>query len=84
MNKLYEIAESCVEKTGFFQNFGNSNEKHTNSKADSAFVGQNGIVRVNCVDCLDRTNTAMYVIGKCAMAHQVNQIYFNLSTIFSV
>ena len=34
-------------------------------------VKQAGTVRVNCVDCLDRTNTAMYCIGKCALAHQV-------------
>ena len=33
-----------------------------------------GIVRVNCVDCLDRTNTAMYVIGKCALAHQLHAL----------
>ncbi len=34
-------------------------------------IRQTGAARVNCVDCLDRTNTAMYVIGKCALAHQV-------------
>lgn len=75
MVKLYEIAESCVEKTGFFQNFhkfyANSGyHEHGNNDSDG-HVRQNGVVRVNCVDCLDRTNTAMYVIGKCAMAHQV-------------
>jgi len=70
MNRLYEIAESCVEKTGFFQNFSRhcSNRKFNGS---SETVHQKGIVRVNCVDCLDRTNTAMYTIGKCALAHQV-------------
>ncbi|KAK2719450.1 polyphosphoinositide phosphatase-like isoform X2 [Artemia franciscana] len=31
---------------------------------------QTGIVRVNCVDCLDRTNTAQFVVGKCALAFQ--------------
>ena len=35
---------------------------------------QTGAARVNCVDCLDRTNTAMYVIGKCALAHQLNSL----------
>merc|ERR1712129_416180 len=28
---------------------------------------QTGIVRTNCVDCLDRTNTAQFVIGKVAL-----------------
>ncbi|CAL4066485.1 unnamed protein product, partial [Meganyctiphanes norvegica] len=32
---------------------------------------QTGVVRVNCVDCLDRTNTAQFVLGKCALAFQL-------------
>ncbi|KAG8230623.1 hypothetical protein J437_LFUL004535 [Ladona fulva] len=32
---------------------------------------QTGIVRVNCVDCLDRTNTAQFALGKCALGLQV-------------
>lgn len=74
MNRLYEIAERCVEKVGFFQTFPEfyANRECLDDEADSIqFVRQKGIVRTNCVDCLDRTNTAMYVIGKCAMAHQV-------------
>jgi hypothetical protein len=76
MNRLYEIAERCVEKVGFFQTFpefyANREFDDDDDETDSIrFVRQKGIVRTNCVDCLDRTNTAMYVIGKCAMAHQV-------------
>ena len=33
--------------------------------------GQHGIVRVNCVDCLDRTNTAQFIMGKCALGYQL-------------
>ena len=32
---------------------------------------QFGVVRTNCVDCLDRTNTAQFVMGKCALAFQL-------------
>lgn len=32
---------------------------------------QTGIARVNCVDCLDRTNAAQFVIGKAAFGHQL-------------
>lgn len=32
---------------------------------------QTGIVRVNCVDCLDRTNTAQFIMGKCALGYQL-------------
>lgn len=35
---------------------------------------QNGIVRVNCVDSLDRTNTAQFVLGKVALAFQLQAI----------
>jgi hypothetical protein len=32
---------------------------------------QHGTIRINCVDCLDRTNTAAFVVGKCVMGLQV-------------
>lgn len=32
---------------------------------------QNGVVRTNCIDCLDRTNAAQFIIAKCALGHQV-------------
>ena len=32
---------------------------------------QTGLVRTNCVDCLDRTNTAQYVVAKAALGLQV-------------
>ena len=35
---------------------------------------QHGVVRTNCVDCLDRTNTAQFAIGKCALAFQVSSV----------
>jgi len=32
---------------------------------------QCGVVRVNCVDCLDRTNTAQFALGRCALGLQL-------------
>ena len=32
---------------------------------------QHGILRVNCVDCLDRTNAAQFAIAKRAFGHQL-------------
>ena len=40
-------------------------------KHGSVGMIQTGVIRTNCVDCLDRTNTAQFVIGKCALAFQV-------------
>lgn len=36
-----------------------------------SYYVQTGVVRVNCVDCLDRTNTAMFAVAKCALGYQV-------------
>ncbi|ETS60698.1 hypothetical protein PaG_04601 [Moesziomyces aphidis] len=35
---------------------------------------QEGVARVNCVDCLDRTNAAQFVIGKAAFGHQLHAL----------
>jgi len=32
---------------------------------------QTGVLRTNCVDCLDRTNSAQFIVGKCALAYQL-------------
>ena len=37
----------------------------------STLLLQNGVVRTNCVDCLDRTNAAQFVFGKKAFGHQL-------------
>lgn len=41
------------------------------------FFVQTGVVRVNCVDCLDRTNTAMFAVAKCALGYQVELVIFS-------
>ena len=37
------------------------------------FIGrsQTGVLRVNCVDCIDRTNTAQFIAGKVVLGHQL-------------
>uniref|UniRef100_A0A6B2FXD8 Polyphosphoinositide phosphatase (Trinotate prediction) n=1 Tax=Myxobolus squamalis TaxID=59785 RepID=A0A6B2FXD8_MYXSQ len=35
---------------------------------------QNGIIRVNCMDCLDRTNVAQYLVGLYALGHQLKEL----------
>lgn len=66
MAKLAGIAERIVQRTGFY---------FEDAVAERRTV-QTGLVRVNCVDCLDRTNTAQFAIGKCALAHQLQQLGF--------
>ncbi|KAK0629923.1 SacI homology domain-containing protein [Bombardia bombarda] len=62
---LESIAESVMTTTGFFHN----GDGHT-----SPISVQNGVARTNCIDCLDRTNAAQFVIGKRAFGHQLHAL----------
>lgn len=65
IGSLEVIAKEMVEKTGFFRN----GDPHS----DEPMV-QNGVARTNCIDCLDRTNAAQFVIGKRAFALQLQAL----------
>ncbi|KAL2140986.1 hypothetical protein VTI28DRAFT_2991 [Corynascus sepedonium] len=62
---LESIAAEVLSTTGFFQN----GDGHT-----SPIRVQNGVARTNCIDCLDRTNAAQFVIGKRALGHQLHAL----------
>jgi hypothetical protein len=62
---LESIAEEVVTTTGFFHN--------GDGIATQPRV-QNGVARTNCIDCLDRTNAAQFVIGKRALGHQLHAL----------
>lgn len=59
LGRLAKISENALSKTGVYLQTGRGETLQT------------GIIRVNCVDCLDRTNTAQFALGKCALAIQV-------------
>ena len=62
---LESIAEDVMKTTGFFHNGGGQSMQ---AKM------QNGVARTNCIDCLDRTNAAQFVIGKRALGHQLHAL----------
>lgn len=62
---LESIAEEIVTLTGFF---------HNGDGTTSIPRVQNGVARTNCIDCLDRTNAAQFVIGKRALGHQLRAL----------
>ncbi|KAI1074651.1 SacI homology domain-containing protein [Whalleya microplaca] len=62
---LESIAESVVTTTGFFHN---GDGEITPTRV------QNGVARTNCIDCLDRTNAAQFVIGKRALGYQLHAL----------
>ncbi|KAL6817018.1 SacI homology domain-containing protein [Trichoderma camerunense] len=65
IGNLETIAESVLKTTGFFQN---------GDGITTPLTAQNGIARTNCIDCLDRTNAAQFVIGKRALGHQLHAL----------
>ncbi|KAL4715486.1 hypothetical protein ACJJTC_009112 [Scirpophaga incertulas] len=70
LDKLTAIAGSVVRRTGIFLSTGSYHDD-IGVKGHQDGRLQTGLVRVNCVDCLDRTNTAQFAIGKCVLAHQL-------------
>ncbi|KAI4186054.1 MAG: hypothetical protein L6R41_003733 [Letrouitia leprolyta] len=62
---LDSIAKGVLDRTGFFRNGGGDYWE---------CLTQNGVARTNCIDCLDRTNAAQFVIGKCALGHQLKAL----------
>ncbi|XP_053612793.1 polyphosphoinositide phosphatase [Plodia interpunctella] len=81
LDKLSTIAHTSVQRTGFFlscagyDDVGSGPGHQTGHRAGhQAGRLQTGLVRVNCVDCLDRTNTAQFAIGKCVLAHQLHAL----------
>ncbi|KAL2539056.1 Phosphoinositide phosphatase SAC2 [Abeliophyllum distichum] len=39
---------------------------------------QKGVLRTNCIDCLDRTNVAQYVYGLVALGHQLHALGYTV------
>lgn len=79
MVKLAGISEEVFKKTGFFMSFRESKCKLPNDEEEPKNLEgfgkkQTGLVRINCVDCLDRTNTAQFALGKCALSHQLRAL----------
>ncbi|XP_064595494.1 polyphosphoinositide phosphatase-like isoform X2 [Liolophura sinensis] len=78
--RLGKIAKYSLKRTGFY--FHGVNHTDTEMWNDEHLAGiqgfktsyglrQTGVVRTNCVDCLDRTNTAQFAVGKCALGYQL-------------
>lgn len=58
---LENYADEALQRTGIFHN----------GKNLSGMEIQDGVCRTNCIDCLDRTNAAQFVIGKKALGYQL-------------
>eukprot|EP00754_Rhynchopus_humris_P017260 Rhum_TRINITY_DN14550_c19_g1::Rhum_TRINITY_DN14550_c19_g1_i1::g.97258::m.97258 len=63
-NEMASISEEVLSLTGMFRTGG----------AGSSCTEQKGVVRSNCVDCLDRTNLAQFFVGKSALLQQMQYL----------
>ncbi|KAM0751709.1 hypothetical protein T439DRAFT_313088 [Meredithblackwellia eburnea MCA 4105] len=73
---LEDYAEEAIESTNFFHTGSDPNWLAINKDPDApphrtGPLLQFGVIRTNCIDCLDRTNAAQFVIGKAALGHQL-------------
>lgn len=87
---LEDIAEETVDRTKFFHSgpeptrYALQSQRRSDAPGDTSnqaqrreqILLQTGVARVNCVDCLDRTNAAQFVIGKAAFGHQLHALGF--------
>ncbi|KAK7108164.1 polyphosphoinositide phosphatase-like isoform X2 [Littorina saxatilis] len=80
MMRLARIARYCLKQTGFHLNVPSRQADYLMKDEELKVLRgrwnkngcqQAGVVRTNCVDCLDRTNTAQFALGKCVLAHQL-------------
>ncbi|KAG5518751.1 hypothetical protein PMAC_002720 [Pneumocystis sp. 'macacae'] len=65
---LENIADDVLKATGFFHSKISNILSKDNAKRLQL---QEGICRTNCIDCLDRTNAAQFVIAKKALGYQL-------------
>ena len=56
-NLLDELQENYLKKIGIYHE-----ERSNFSKEGTVLRRQTGVVRTNCIDCLDRTNVAKMMI----------------------
>lgn len=66
LNELSSIAEEALDKTSIF-----CSKSHI---APEGYSLQKGVLRTNCIDCLDRTNIAQFFFGKQALGTQLHAI----------
>ncbi|RMD44933.1 hypothetical protein DV735_g181, partial [Chaetothyriales sp. CBS 134920] len=65
IGSLEAIADDILPRTGFF---------HNGEDEGAGLKLQSGVARTNCIDCLDRTNAAQFVIAKKALGYQLKAL----------
>lgn len=69
VSKIKTLAYYTLMKTGLFLCLNHSTSSH-----EQYIQFQNGVIRANCVDCLDRTNSFQQLIGETILTVQLNRL----------
>ncbi len=72
----WETLGTSAKYSDLAKRFGSRQAEVEAAAHDDLGSKQTGIVRTNCVDCLDRTNTAQFVIAKVALGLQLYALGF--------
>jgi hypothetical protein len=70
---IFRLSTALVEMIGWFYHNVAPQDLHSLRKTEIKRL-QNGFVRVNCIDCLDRTNIAQFCLGLSALGNQLFQL----------
>ncbi|KAI3864775.1 hypothetical protein MKX03_034987 [Papaver bracteatum] len=79
LEALSGVTEYSLRTTGFFHSQLTTNlmsGEYNESRLIKKPKLQNGVLRTNCIDCLDRTNVAQYSYGLAALGYQLNALGF--------
>ena len=69
IQQIKTLAYFAVQRVGIFVCI------HPSTSSHSQLVEfQNGFIRANCVDCLDRTNSFQQLVGETVLAIQLNRL----------
>ena len=69
VQQIKTLAYFTVQKTGLFICTNASTSSH-----QQLIEFQNGVIRANCVDCLDRTNSFQQLVGEAILVIQLNRL----------
>lgn len=61
--QLSDIFFMFLSSTSFLDRVGVLQPHHCARAAERGYMEQRGVLRTNCIDCLDRTNVAQFAMG---------------------
>lgn len=71
---LFRLASGIVESFRWFYHDTVPEKFFHSLKPENVKKLQSGTVRINCIDCLDRTNVAQFCVGLAAMGNQLLEL----------